>query len=132
VSASPVINHELPPTLPPESLPYSVLLVDDDVIVRRQTGLLLSAIGVTEILTVASGEAALLEIERAGVIGIDLLITDLKMPGMDGIEFLRRLAQVNYPGDLIIASGVDAQLLHTVADLARSKGLHLRGAVKKP
>ncbi|MBK1695055.1 response regulator receiver protein [Chromatium weissei] len=133
VSSSPVDNHNSPPPLlPDESLPYSVLLVDDDVIVRRQTGLLLSAMGVTEILTVTSGEAALMEIERAGVIGIDLLITDLKMPGMDGIEFLRRLAHINYPGDLIIASGVDAQLLHTVADLARSKGLHLRGAVKKP
>lgn len=133
LSAASVVNDHAPlPSLPAESLPYSVLLVDDDVIVRRQTGLLLSAMGVTEILTVASGEAALLEIERAGVIGIDLLITDLKMPGMDGIEFLRRLAHVSYPGDLIIASGVDAQLLHTVADLARSKGLHLRGAVKKP
>ncbi len=123
---------EVSPCLPPELRPYNALIIDDDPIVRRQTSLLLTALGITEVLTVTNGEAALLTIERAGSTGIDLLITDLKMPGMDGIEFLRCLAHAGYPGDLIIASGVDAQLLHTVADLARSKGLHLRGAVRKP
>ena len=126
-------NMETPQIpLPPELRPYNALIIDDDPLVRRQTSLLLTTIGVTEIITVTNGEAALLAIERAGSTGIDLLITDLKMPGMDGIEFLRCLAHAGYPGDLIIASGVDAQLLHTVADLARSKGLHLRGAVRKP
>ncbi|MBK1640847.1 response regulator receiver protein [Chromatium okenii] len=123
---------EVSPCLPSELRPYNALIIDDDPIVRRQTSLLLTALGISEVLTVTNGEAALLTIERAGSTGIDLLITDLKMPGMDGIEFLRCLAHAGYPGDLIIASGVDAQLLHTVADLARSKGLHLRGAVRKP
>jgi PAS domain S-box-containing protein len=134
ISQTPLSVTDAPPLLPlpPELCPYNSLIIDDDPIVRRQTSLLLTAIGVSEILTVTTGEAALVEIERAGSTGIDLVITDLKMPGMDGIELLRRLAHIGYPGDLIIASGVDTQLLHTVADLARAKGLNLRGAVKKP
>ncbi|AFL73327.1 EAL domain-containing protein [Thiocystis violascens] len=128
----------LPPSLaeraplPPEILPRRVLVLDDDAIARRQTGMLLALLGVGEILTVDSGEAALAEIERVGGAGIDLLITDLRMPGMDGIEFLRRLAASGYPGDLVISSGVDERLLHTAADLIRAKGLYLRGAIRKP
>jgi PAS domain S-box-containing protein len=122
---------ETPPQSP-EALPRSVLVLDDDAIARRQTSMLLASMGVGEILTAESGEEALTEIARAKDGDIDLLITDLKMPGMDGIEFLRRLAQIGYPGALVISSGVDEQLLQTAADLVRSKGLHLRGAVKKP
>ncbi len=118
--------------LAPESLPRSVLVVDDDAIARRQTSMLLTLMGVEKVLTVDSGEKALTEIERAGNDGIDLLITDLRMPGMDGIEFLRRLANGGYPGALVISSGVDDRVLQDAADLIRAKGLHLRGAVKKP
>jgi PAS domain S-box-containing protein len=124
-------DAETPP-LSPEILPRRVLVVDDDAIARRQTSMLLASMGVGEILTADSGEAALTEITRGEDGGIDLLITDLKMPGMDGIEFLRRLAKLGYLGALVISSGVDEQLLQTAADLVRSKGLHLRGAVKKP
>jgi PAS domain S-box-containing protein len=130
-----------PASSPPESgpatpavpdLPQRVLVVDDDALARRQTSLLLTAMGVREILTVDSGEGALAEIARLGNRAIDLLITDLKMPGMDGIAFLRRLAEDAYPGCLIISSGVDEQVLYTSANLMRVKGLNLRGAVKKP
>ena len=124
-------DAETPP-LSPEILPRRVLVVDDDAIARRQTSMLLASMGVGEILTADSGEGALTEIARGEDGSIDLLITDLKMPGMDGIEFLRRLAQVGYLGALVISSGVDEQLLQTASDLVRSKGLHLRGAVKKP
>lgn len=121
-----------PATLSALELPRRVLVVDDDALARRQTSLLLAAMGVREVLTIDSGEGALAEIARLGSRAIDLLITDLKMPGMDGIAFLRRLAEDAYPGGLIIASGVDDQVLHTAANLMRVKGLHLRGAVRKP
>ncbi|MBK1656184.1 EAL domain-containing protein [Allochromatium vinosum] len=128
-SRQPESEPETPPAPPP---PRLALVVDDDAMARRQIGLLLTAMGVPEILTVDNGEDALTEISRLGNRAIDLLITDLKMPGMDGIAFLRRLAADAYPGSLIIVSGVDEQVLYTAANLVRAKGLHLRGAVRKP
>lgn len=118
--------------VPPEFLPQRVLVVDDDDIARRQTSLLLESLGIPEVLTIDNGDEALAEIDRASSAGINLVIIDLNMPGMDGVEFLRGLAQCGYTGDLVISSGVDEQLLRTVADLVRARGLHLRGAVKKP
>ncbi|MDO9142079.1 MAG: response regulator, partial [Methylobacter sp.] len=112
-------------------LPDCVLIVDDDLVARRQITLLLSSLGVIEVLSVDSGEAALIELDRANG-SIDLLISDLKMPGMDGIEFMRHLADSNYQGCIIIASGVEEQLLQTAAEMVRAKGMNLRGTLKKP
>ncbi len=132
VSSPSLTPVETATPLSPEHLPGCVLVVDDDGIARRQTSLLLASLSVTEVLTCDSGKGALEAIAHVGSAGIDLLITDLNMPGMDGVEFLRGLAQSGYSGDLIISSGVDEQLLRTVADLIRTRGLSLRGVVKKP
>ncbi len=117
--------------LPAEALPKRVLVIDDDAVARRQIGMLLTAIGVAEVLTVDGGEPALAELGRSDQ-PFDLLICDLHMPGMDGIEFLRHLAEIDYRGCLILCSGVEDRLLQTAADLTRAKGLGLCGIVKKP
>lgn len=111
-------------------LPRHVLVVDDDPVARRQLGMLLTGLGVGEVLAVDDAATALTELARPG--GIDLLISDLNMPGMDGIEFLRRLSENGYRGCLILSSGVEERLLHTAADFARAKGISLRGTLKKP
>jgi EAL domain-containing protein (putative c-di-GMP-specific phosphodiesterase class I)/CheY-like chemotaxis protein len=126
-SAAPTVIHADAPVA--EILPNRVLIVDDDPVARRQITMLLSSLGVPEVLTVEGAEAALIEIANGS---IDLLISDLNMPGMDGIEFLRHLADTNYRGCLIIASGVEEQLLQTAAEMARAKGMSLRGTIKKP
>ncbi|MDO9269549.1 MAG: EAL domain-containing protein [Methylobacter sp.] len=111
--------------------PGCVLIVDDDPVARRQIAMLLYSLGVHEVRAVESAEVALIEIARADG-GIDLLVSDLKMPGMDGIEFLRHLADNNYRSCIIIASGVEEQLLQTAAEMVRAKGMNLRGILKKP
>ncbi len=114
-----------------ETLPKCVLVVDDDPVARRQITLLLSSLGVHEVLVVEGAEAALIELARVSN-SIDLLISDLKMPGMDGIEFLRHLSDNNYRGCVIISSGVEEQLLQTASEMVHAKGINLRGTLKKP
>lgn len=128
VSASTSAIHADAP-IAEDILPRCVLIVDDDPVARRQMTILLSSLGVQEVLTAEGAEAALTEIDRTG---IDLLISDLHMPGMDGIEFLRHLADNNYRGCLIIASGVEEQLLQTAAEMVKAKNMNLRGTIKKP
>lgn len=66
----------------------SILLVDDEADIRDSLKMLIEAsIDDVEVLTAESGMAALDALARQPV---DLIITDYKMPGMNGLEFLHR------------------------------------------
>ena len=130
VSPAPAITEDSFKLAADAVLPRRALVVDDDPVARRQLSLLLTGLGVEEVLAVQDGTVALAELARTD--GIDLLLTDLNMPGMDGIEFLRRLSEVGYQGSLIIASGVEARLMQSAAELAHAKHLQLSGTLKKP
>ncbi|MDF0644174.1 MAG: sigma-54 dependent transcriptional regulator [Nitrospira sp.] len=64
-----------------------ILVVDDEINIRSALVTMLSKQGY-DVRGVGSGEEALEELTRYGA---ELAITDLKMPGMGGIEFNRRL-----------------------------------------
>lgn len=68
-----------------------ILLVDDDTAVLRSVSGLLSRYGYT-VETAQSGEEA---VRKAAEREFALLITDVRMPGMDGIETLQRIRQIN-------------------------------------
>lgn len=63
---------------------------------------------------------------------IDGIIIDLVMPGMDGIELIRSLAEMRYPGALILMSGLDPKVLQCSMELAVESGLRVVGHVTKP
>lgn len=66
--------------------PISVLFVDDDPTMRTMYGARLEADGF-EVRFAADGPAALDAANRS----LDLVLLDVRMPGMDGLEVLRRL-----------------------------------------
>jgi CheY-like chemotaxis protein len=66
-----------------------ILVVDDDEPVRRYASLALSAAGYS-VVDAGSGPAALILLEK-GEGSVKLLLTDIRMPGMDGIELSRRV-----------------------------------------
>jgi len=67
----------------------SILIVDDEQSLRYMLRSLLARVGYT-VVEAASGEHALEALNEAFV---DLVITDLKMPGMDGLSLARRLLE---------------------------------------
>mgnify|MGYP001818234729 FL=1 len=54
------------------------------------------------------------------------------MPGMDGIEVIRQLADDGFSGGIILVSGVDKRVLKTAESLAEARGLNVIGSLCKP
>lgn len=71
--------------------PSRFLVVDDDAFMLKLIARTLQVLGHTHVLTCNSGASALAQLD--GKTLPDVILCDLNMPGMDGVEFLRRLAQ---------------------------------------
>jgi len=67
---------------------YSVLVVDDEIKMQRVLEIMLGEMGL-DVVRADDGRQALAAIEREP---IDLVITDLRMPVLDGLELVRTLA----------------------------------------
>lgn len=78
-----------------------VMLVDDEDAIREILGLSIADLGY-EVETAANGEAAIALFSRFAP---GIVLTDIKMPGMDGIELLKRLKELNPDTEVIMVSG---------------------------
>jgi len=63
---------------------------------------------------------------------IDILILDLFMPGIDGIELLRLIPNVNQHVTVVFMSGKDTSILHSAEQLAIEQGISVLGTLQKP
>ncbi len=86
-----------------------VMLIDDHALVRRGIEELLQSRGVQVAASVSSGEEGL---RRARELACDVILLDIKMPGMTGIETLRRLRAdgIATPVVMLTMSREDADL----------------------
>src|SRR5687767_11289529 len=109
----------------------SVMVVEDHGFQRRMALRLLAEVGVTRSREAADGESALALLQSGEELP-DVIIVDLDMPGMDGIEFIGHVAQRKLARAIVVASALDPALLNTVQTMARAYGLRVLGSVEKP
>jgi len=109
----------------------SVLIVDDDPTQLIILSTYFSALNVPEIHS-ALNSADALHIVKKQSGQLDLIVTDLQMPRMDGLEFMRHLKNYCFSGDLAIISGVKNDLLNHAGRLAKMHQLNLIGEISKP
>lgn len=103
----------------------SVLLVDDDEMVRGVVGEMLTNLGFT-LLVAADGHEALALLRRYGD-EIDVVLLDLKMPRMDGEQVLRAITQLNAQPKVILSTGFSEENL-----AQRCLALGAAGIIRKP
>lgn len=108
----------------------TVLVVEDHDFQRRTIMRMLRSLGASDVIEAAEGKQALMLMNHAT--HIDLVVCDLDMPKMDGMEFLRHLAELKVEASVIITSAKDRSLLTSVEKMARAYGIRLIGVIEKP
>lgn len=89
-----------------------VLVVDDDPDNRGSLAMLLAAQGM-RVSQCESGEAALAELAEPG--DFDLIVSDVAMPKMDGIEFALRAHELRPEIPLLLLTGHDSLVDRIIA-----------------
>jgi len=109
----------------------SILLVEDHGFQRRLGLRLLADLGLTQLHEAADGFQAL-DLLRALPAPPDVVLVDLDMPGMDGVEFIGIVAQERLANSIAVVSAMEPALLHTVQVMAKASGLRVLGCIEKP
>ncbi|WP_395730461.1 PAS domain S-box protein [Prosthecobacter sp.] len=110
---------------PPTGHEELVLVVDDESAITHSARTVLEANGYRVLLANSAIEALVLYTEHSKEVA--LVLTDLMMPGMNGVLFLRTLRKIN-PGLLVIASSG----LCNQAQLDTMKSLGVEAVLHKP
>ncbi|MFT4606842.1 MAG: EAL domain-containing protein (putative c-di-GMP-specific phosphodiesterase class I) [Urechidicola sp.] len=108
-----------------------ILIVDDDVFILKSVSSTLANLGFVDIHYANSAGAAIDILELNKPL-IEVIMLDLNMPGMDGIEILRELASRKFSGGIILISGEDERTLSLAENLARARQLRVLGSLSKP
>lgn len=107
-----------------------VLIVEDHDFQRRTVVRMLHSLGVAEVMSASNGKQALALLH--GTTRVDIVVCDLDMPEMDGLELMRHLGQEKCAVSVIITSAQERSLLVSVQNMAYAYGIRLLGVIEKP
>ncbi|MCR4304615.1 MAG: EAL domain-containing response regulator [Gallionella sp.] len=108
-----------------------IMVLDDEPFMLKLLARMLASLGYTQVSTCNNGHAALDMIDSpAG--SPNLILLDINMPEMDGLEFVRRLVEWRYNGSIILVSGEDERMQQAAEELARAHKITVLGHLHKP
>ncbi len=109
----------------------NILAVDDDVLTLNMLRKSLTHLGFQRITTCRSGADALTALD-AMARPVDVILLDMKMPEMDGVEFTRHLVERAYTGSILLISGEGERLLASAEKLLSAHEMNILGYLTKP
>lgn len=107
------------------------LVVEDQPFQRWEMGKLLEELGAQYVFMAEDGRAALTVIQDLTE-PVDIIITDLNMPGMDGMEFIRHLGELDSSSSIILVSALEPPLIASVGTMVKMYHVNLLGMLEKP
>jgi EAL domain-containing protein (putative c-di-GMP-specific phosphodiesterase class I) len=108
-----------------------ILVVDDDLFMLKLLNRMLHRQGFTNV-TLCEGAGVALDLIGGRSEPVNIILCDLNMPGVDGLEFVRGLVARQYAGSLILVSGAEERVLHSAEKLIRAHSIPLLGTLVKP
>ncbi|MBD8482747.1 EAL domain-containing response regulator [Pseudomonas coleopterorum] len=108
---------------------YRVLIVEDHPFQHQYLTTVFQAAGGFEVELVWDGASALQRLSRKHY---DLLLTDLMMPQMDGVQLIQQLAQLHRPPALALMTAASRRMLVGSGQVAKNLGLQVVGLISKP
>lgn len=108
-----------------------ILILDDEQFMLKLLARMLANQGFTSVVCCDNGRDALAQVDNQAT-RPDLILLDLNMPEMDGIEFVRYLVDRQFTGSLILVSGEDERMLRTAEKLVHAHNIPMLGYLQKP
>lgn len=108
------------------------LVIEDDDFQREVIVDILARLGAMHVTEARTGNEALNILNETDSSPIDIILCDLNMPEMDGMEFLRHIGTSHSSIATIIMSALDGALIESVRKMASAYGINLLGAIEKP
>ncbi len=105
-----------------------LLVIDDEPALADFVAQVASECGFTPIRTSDDREFRDVVVDKQP----DVVALDLGMPGMDGVELLRFLAEADHRAPVLIISGFDRRVLESAFRLGEALGLTMIGPLEKP
>lgn len=105
-----------------------VLIIDDDQRICRLIKRVADGLGINSLAidNPEHFESAYLDFKP------NVILMDLQMPKLDGVQLLRKLADQHSPAAILLASGMDKSVIETTMNLGKSLGLNMVGVLNKP
>ena len=107
-----------------------VLILENQSFQRAIALKILGHLGCREVIEASGGSEALTLLAHTGP--VDVVVCDVRMEGMDGLEFIHRAAQTRLIGGVILSSGLHSEMRRSLTRLLGRLGVAFLGDVGKP
>jgi EAL domain-containing protein (putative c-di-GMP-specific phosphodiesterase class I)/AmiR/NasT family two-component response regulator len=108
---------------------FNILIVEDHPFQHMYLQHLFNELGSFHLEAARDGQEAL---ERLRLRDFDLVLTDLLMPGMDGVQFIQHLTSLRHKPGLAIMSAASRRMLMAASLVAKNLGVDVLGLISKP
>ncbi|MCR9256756.1 MAG: EAL domain-containing response regulator [Alphaproteobacteria bacterium] len=107
-----------------------VLIVDDEGFQLTLLARIMDGLGIQHVVSARNGREALEMVRPDNPPA--LIVTDLQMPEIDGVEMLRQMGERGIAASVILVSAYDPHVLRAAETVSRTFALNILGTIEKP